>query len=41
MPRSRTLTNKTTTGFRISDELGEVLQPLLPQRYYTQGGDVR
>lgn len=30
--RSRTPNNKTTTGFRISDALWEVLQPLLPVR---------
>jgi len=29
--RTRTPTNNTTTGFRISDELWEVLQPLLPE----------
>ena len=29
--RTRTPNNKTTTGFRISDELWEVLQPLLPE----------
>jgi putative transposase len=29
--RSRTRNNRTTTGFRISDELWAVLQPLLPK----------
>jgi transposase len=29
--RHRTPNNKTTTGYRISDELWEVLQPLLPE----------
>jgi len=29
--RARTPNNKTTTGFRISDELWAVLQPLLPE----------
>ncbi len=33
--RARTPNNKTTTGFRISDELGEVLQPLLPEHRNT------
>ena len=28
--RARTPNNRTTTGFRISDELWAVLQPLLP-----------
>jgi putative transposase len=28
--RPRTPTNRTTTGFRISDELWAVLEPLLP-----------
>ncbi len=28
--RARTPNNKTTTGFRISDELWELLEPLLP-----------
>jgi putative transposase len=28
--RARSVNNKTTTGFRISDALWEVLQPLLP-----------
>lgn len=28
--RARTPNNKTTTGFRVSDELWAVLQPLLP-----------
>jgi len=28
--RNRTPNNKTTTGFRVSDELWAVLQPLLP-----------
>jgi transposase len=28
--RNRTANNKTTTGFRVSDELWAVLQPLLP-----------
>ena len=30
--RERTANNRTTTGFRISDELWAVLQPLLPIR---------
>ena len=33
--RTRTPNNKTTTGFRISDELWEVLQPLLPEHRNT------
>ncbi len=33
--RARTLNNKTTTGFRISDELWVVLEPLLPVRVNT------
>ena len=33
--RARTPNNKTTTGFRISDELWAVLEPLLPQRVNT------
>lgn len=33
--RARTPNNKTTTGFRISDELWEVLQPLLPEHRNT------
>jgi len=33
--RARTPNNKTTTSFRISDELWEVLQPLLPQHRNT------
>ncbi len=28
--RARTPNNKTTTGFRISDELWSVMEPLLP-----------
>lgn len=30
--RARTPNNRTTTGFRISDELWAVLEPLLPKR---------
>jgi putative transposase len=33
--RTRTPNNNTTTGFRISDELWEVLQPLLPEHRHT------
>jgi transposase len=33
--RTRALNNKTTTGFCISDELWEVLQPLLPEHRNT------
>ena len=33
--RQRTPNNKTTTGFRISDELWAVLEPLLPVRVNT------
>ena len=33
--RSRTPNNRTTTGFRISDELWHVLEPLLPARVNT------
>lgn len=33
--RARTPNNKTTTGFRISDELWAVLEPLLPVRQNT------
>ena len=33
--RARTPNNKTTTGFRISDQLWEVLEPLLPVRVNT------
>jgi putative transposase len=33
--RARTPNNKTTTGFRISDELWTVFEPLLPQRVNT------
>ena len=33
--RERTPNNHTTTGFRISDELWEVLQPLLPEHVNT------
>jgi transposase len=33
--RARTPNNKTTTGFRISDELWAVLEPLLPVRENT------
>jgi putative transposase len=33
--RVRTPNNRTTTGFRISDELWAVLQPLLPTRVNT------
>jgi hypothetical protein len=33
--RTRTPNNKTTTGFRISDELWAVLEPLLPVRVNT------
>ncbi len=33
--RAGTPNNKTTTGFRISDELWEVLQPLLPEHRNT------
>jgi putative transposase len=34
--RQRTPNNRTTTGFRISDELWAVLQPLLPVQVNTQ-----
>ncbi len=34
-PRARTPNNRTTTGFRISDELWAVLEPLLPVRVNT------
>jgi transposase len=33
--RKRTANNRTTTGFRISDELWAILQPLLPIRVNT------
>ncbi len=33
--RARTPNNRTTTGFRISDELWAVLEPLLPQHVNT------
>jgi putative transposase len=33
--RARTPNNRTTTGFRISDELWSVLEPLLPVRVNT------
>jgi len=33
--RARTPNNRTTTGFRISDELWAVLQPLLPEHVNT------
>lgn len=33
--RARTATNKTTTGFRISDALWAVLEPLLPKHTNT------
>jgi transposase len=33
--RARTPNNKTTTGFRISDELWAVLEPLLPEHVNT------
>lgn len=33
--RARTPNNRTTTGFRISDELWEVLEPLLPEHVNT------
>ena len=33
--RARTPNNPTTTGFRISDELWAVLEPLLPKRVNT------
>ena len=33
--RARTPNNRTTTGFRISDELWAVLEPLLPVRVNT------
>src|SRR5690606_11832394 len=33
--RARTPNNRTTTGFRISDELWTVLEPLLPERVNT------
>ena len=35
-PRTRTPNNKTTTGFRVSDELWVVLEPLLPKQVNTQ-----
>lgn len=34
--RARTPNNRTTTGFRISDELWAVLQPLLPKHVNPQ-----
>ena len=39
--RERTPNNRTTTGYRISDELWEVLQPLLPTHVNTHrfGGE--
>ena len=33
--RGRTPNNRTTTGFRISDELWAVMEPLLPRRHNT------
>lgn len=33
--RTRTPNNRTTTGFRVSDELWSVLEPLLPERVNT------
>lgn len=33
--RARTPNNKTTTGFRISDELWAVMEPLIPKRVNT------
>jgi len=33
--RARTPNNKTTTGFRVSDALWAVLEPLLPVRVHT------
>ena len=33
--RQRTLNNHTTTGFRISDELWAIVQPLLPVQVNT------
>jgi transposase len=33
--RTRTLNNRTTTGFRVSDALWAVLQPLLPVQVHT------
>ena len=33
--RARTPNNPTTTGFRVSDELWAILEPLLPQRVNT------
>src|SRR5579884_1595104 len=36
--RERTPNNRTTTGFRISDELWDVLQPLLPVHVNTHRG---
>lgn len=33
--RARTPNNKTTTGFRVSDELWAVMEPLLPERVNT------
>ena len=33
--RQRTPNNRTTTGFRMSDELWAVLQPLLPEHVNT------
>ena len=33
--RERTANNRTTTGFRISDELWAILRPLLPMRVNT------
>jgi putative transposase len=40
--RALTPNNKTTTGFRISDELWKVFEPLLPKRVnthrYARGG---
>jgi len=34
--RARTPNNKTTTGFRVSDELWAVLEPILPVHVNTQ-----
>src|SRR5579883_278420 len=42
--RRRTLDNRTTTGFRVSDELWAVLQPVLPEhrtRHRFGGGRLR
>ena len=33
--RARTPNNRTTTGFRVSDELWAVLEPLLPEHHNT------